>query len=359
MKKATALVTLLFLFISPAEAGYINDAVVAVDTKILDVVIRLASNVITTIAPIVKAIVIIYIMLQGYLMMRGAIAEPIIDIIYKLLKISVILFLCLNVTGYTNNIVNFFNQGTDDFTNQIMGVNNIDVESFASQLDQFEARKENIIRLIRGYDFDGPSHPDSVSEFFYELVVNLIFFFCNVFMLINWLTAKIMLSVLLMLGPIFIACLILEQTKSLFFSWLGQVISNTILLVLSTILGKIVLEMILTSRIDEESFTTDVLIADFFLAIIICYIYYRFLSGIANALGGGFTINSDGAVGNAIAKSRNLIKKANGQLRGGDVRKQVRSQRVDGATTILNHPNDAEKATRLNKKMSSGRLSQT
>ncbi|MGY0400244.1 MAG: type IV secretion system protein [Ostreibacterium sp.] len=291
---------------SQAKGSIILNMVNAVDKNLIEEAKKGSDRVITAIAPLVKAMLAIYIILQGYLMMRGAINEPIIDTTYKLVKISVIAYFALHISGGSIDIVSFFNNGTDDFTNKIMGGNG---GSFADQIDDFFDGKQVIINQIEVKYSSGISK--EIAGFFLKLLVSAIYFFCAICMILNWLVAKIMLTLLLIVGPIFIACLILEQTKSLFFNWLAQVVSNVCLLVLSTLLGKLVVDLV-NAQVDpnDSIISLSAIMAVLLLPIVVCYIYVKFLSGIASALGGGFTISSEGAISKAIAKSGKLAKKA-------------------------------------------------
>lgn len=274
-----------------------------INTNILDNLEAFTDNVITSITPIVTIMVAIYIAFQGYLLFRGAIAEPILDIVYKILKLVVIVAICLNGGRYLSLIADTAFNGTEEFVSSIVGGES---KTFAERIDEFYAQQEVILDAIyEEYSGWTSGIGDAIYRMVLSAIVTFSFFICGALLILNWLIAKILLGVLLIIGPIFIACLIFENTKSLFFSWFGQIVSNIVLLILSSVLGQLVISLIITeiNNIDTKgAIDISSLVALLVLPLVVAYVYYKFLGSVSSAIGGGFTYAGSSPIGWALGK---------------------------------------------------------
>ncbi len=79
----------IFTEVNTALSTYVNDV---------------ASNIIASITPVATTLLMIYVMLWGWSIMRGMISEPITDGVTRLIRLSVIYALALTIGNYNGYI---------------------------------------------------------------------------------------------------------------------------------------------------------------------------------------------------------------------------------------------------------------
>jgi type IV secretion system protein VirB6 len=115
--------------------------------------------------------------------------------------------------------------------------------------------------------------------------------------------SSIALSVLLALGPLFIAFLLFDGTRRFFEAWLGQLANYALITILTVMVSALLLQLVATYAQQTAARGTSITIDDalnMLLATVLVFLFLRQVMPIAAGLAGGVALNSMGAVGRAM-----------------------------------------------------------
>jgi type IV secretion system protein VirB6 len=132
--------------------------------------------------------------------------------------------------------------------------------------------------------------------------------------------SRIALSVLLALGPIFIALLMFDTTKRFFESWIAQMANYAFIAILTALMSALMLEVMSIAAQDATRAGGDIEIAD---AVRVClaagltFLVMRQVMPMAAGLASGLALSSFGVVSAALAWGLGKATRGGGQfLRG-------------------------------------------
>lgn len=285
----------IFTIINELLSNYVNDS---------------ASRVIEAIQPIAYTLIAIYIMFWGWSMIRGLIQEPVTDGLTRMIRITVIIAIALNI-GYYNSFLSDLLWNTPD---QLVATIGADAGTTTAQyLDVLTAKTFDI-----GSGFFEKARLDSVLGIpdLMQMMMGLLvwaFGFAAIFFA-GFLLAlsKIALAVLLGVGPIFVLALLFDSTKRFFDLWLGQAINYIILVLLAAATVKLILGILESylsaiSTISGDDLAASHAIPVFALAGIGMLILKQ-IPQIASALGGGVAVSAMGLNWNPSRGAGNALK---------------------------------------------------
>jgi type IV secretion system protein VirB6 len=267
--------------------------------------------VITDITPVVSVMLTIYMMLWGWLTIRGQINEFVTDGFTRIVRLTIIVAIALNI-GHYNGFVGDFLTALPDHLLAITA--NGAATTTGEYLD-------NTINEIwaAGWAFKNKSDELStlgVSDFALTAIALFVWglgIFLTAIAAFLLILSKMALAVLVSVGPIFIILTMFEATKKFFDAWLGQCF-NFILIsllvggVLRLIIGFTLTEITdldLLNKDDIEAFDSVSIIGYSLIGIYVL----RHVLPIASALGGGIALSTLGA-------GRSLYNVARGGLNG-------------------------------------------
>lgn len=193
---------------------------------------QFSTNIITEIAPIVGVALTLSFIWQGVAVMRGYSSEPIQDTVWMMFRVMIISLIAMTAGIYQNFIIDSLIGIPDTMISTVMsgslGTNT--PETGATAASSFD------VILGSGMDVAGQyaeqaTWDNFVAPYVYAGLVILGTVFCIIVGAFWVFASKIILSLLLGVGPIFIVCLIWQSTQQYFFSWLNAVL-NTILTVI-------------------------------------------------------------------------------------------------------------------------------
>lgn len=224
---------------------------------------------------------VLYISLYGWFILKGTIQEPLMDFIFKCMKISIIVLLATKAGEYNTYVKDLFFKSLPDEIGSALNASYAGTSAFDSLIDKGLAASGAIwARAGVG--------PGIVLD---AIICLMIIFVSAVVAVIGFIVgfyAKIGMSLTLAIGPIFIALALFDSTRKFTQSWLGQLANFVILQVLVVAVGSLILQsligMIDTASGLEEAMTALVT----FIAICVCaaYIFYQ-LPAIASSLAAG------------------------------------------------------------------------
>jgi type IV secretion system protein VirB6 len=238
------------------------------------------SNVISLVTGPLRVALVLYIVLYGIAVVRGAIAEPMIDFVVRSIKLCIVLALA-TTAAYTTNITDpLFQELPNALARAISGS---DVSNVGGSFDQFFAYGAVLADKIAKYSttFDVLAYIISCVVFIVTAIAAALGFGVIV-------VAKLALALLVALGPIFIACSIFEGSRRFFFGWLAQAVNYIVLFALMITVFELVLALMKSEwpNIDGE---TNLKVAGmvFSALCLLGAIFFLQVPGIAAGIAGG------------------------------------------------------------------------
>ncbi|MBV7483233.1 type IV secretion system protein [Bordetella sp. BOR01] len=288
-----------------------------------------ATDVIASITPVTTTLLMIYVMLWGWSMMRGMISEPVIDGTTRLIRLSVICAFALTIGNYNGVIADFLWQSPEALAN-IVSSGNAESTGNVQFLDSL---------MSQIYDFgntywasgnaSGRFLPD-LGKLGIALAIwgaGLVATAYGAFLLI---LSKLALSILLGIGPIFILLLIFDGTKRFFDSWIAQTLNYVFMAVMAAGAVRLILTILQTylTAASTADGVADVAISAALPAVALCVIgalVMMQLSSIASALGGGVAISTLGAVAWAYGNTKGGLT----SMRPTNLKRGINKMRAD------------------------------
>lgn len=309
--------TRLLIEINDALEAYISDT---------------ASNVIAAITPVATTLLIIYVMLWGWSMMRGVISEPITDGVSRIVRLSLITGLALNLGAYNAYLADMLWNSPEALGRIITGTTS---DSSISFLDTLMSQMYNFGLAFYNKSFAGSvSGLPSFGLFFIALGIWLLGVVTTAMAAFLLVLSKMALAILIAIGPIFILLVIFEPTKRFFDVWLGQALNYVFMAMLTSAAIKLilgVLETYLTNAGPGSSADPGLNQAmPAFGYAIVGFLVLLQMPSIASALGGGVAISTLGAVGWTYQKVTGGVGSSLSAVRPTNARRSINKLRSDG-----------------------------
>lgn len=196
---------------------------------------RLASVMAEVESPLRLAL-LLYVVLYGVAILRGAIAEPMMDFAVRSIKLA-LLYALATTPAYSSFVTEpLFTGLPNTLTRAVSGA---DTPSVGAAFDQFFAYAawlgEDISRDASAFN-PGPYVVAAAVLIIGALAAALGFGVV--------LVAKLALALLVTLGPVFIACALFDATRRYFFGWLGQAVNYLVLFALIIVIFELVLSLV-------------------------------------------------------------------------------------------------------------------
>ena len=199
---------------------------------IADNVARIAA----TLEPAIVTLGILYVMVWGYLQLTGPIEEPFIHGVKRIITLAVILGCALSLWLYNSVIVDTFFNAPSELGAILLGA--FDPVGIVDQII-FEGGDAANLLLQKGSLLS--------SNFAYYLAgigVYLIVGLTAIYTIFLLALSRIALSVLLALGPLFIALLLFDTTKRFFEAWLAQLANYAFIAMLAVLVAALMLRVV-------------------------------------------------------------------------------------------------------------------
>jgi type IV secretion system protein VirB6 len=195
-----------------------------------------ASSVIAAVSGPLRAALVLYVLLYGVAILRGAIAEPMMDFAVRSLKLAFIYMLATTVAYSSYVTTPLFHTLPDTLTQAISGAGVPDV---GAAFDQFFARAAYLAQKI--------SHEASPVNLGPWIIAGAVYVVGALAAALGFgvvLLAKVALALLIALGPIFIACALFDASRRFFFGWLSQAVNYVVLFALIITVFQLVLSLV-------------------------------------------------------------------------------------------------------------------
>ncbi|MBX5041125.1 MULTISPECIES: type IV secretion system protein [Rhizobium] len=239
------------------------------------------SNIASWVSGPLTAALTLYVVLYGYLVLRGSIQEPILEFAFRAMKLAIIVMLVRNASDYQTYVTNIF---FDTLPREISQALNSGTAPSASTFDSLLDKGQKCAHEI----WSRASWPvDFVTGIGGMMVIGASFVVAAIGYIVS-LYARLALAIVLAIGPIFIALAMFQSTRRFTESWIGQLANLVILQVLVVAIGSLLITCIDTTFTAIEGYS-DVMMRPIALCAICLaalYVFYQ-LPGIASALAAG------------------------------------------------------------------------
>lgn len=207
-----------------------------VDDKLSVFLNERASAAIDVVAAPLKAALVLYVLLYGFAILRGAISEPFMDFAVRSVKLALI-YMLATTAAYSSWVTDpLFHVLPNTLTQAINGAGTPDV---GAAFDQFFARAAYLAEKIWN-----KATPVNLAPLILSAVVYIVGALAAALGFGVVLIAKVALALLLALGPIFIACALFEATRRFFFGWLSQAVNYLVLFALIITVFQLILSLV-------------------------------------------------------------------------------------------------------------------
>jgi type IV secretion system protein VirB6 len=248
-----------------------------------------------TLEPAIVTLGVIYVMVWGYLSLTGQIEEPFVAGIKRLITLAVILGCAIDLWLYNSVIVDTFFNAPSELAASVIGA--FDPVTIVDQII-FEGGDAANLLIQKGGILDG-NFAYYLAGFGVYLIVGLTAIY-TIFLLA---LSKIALSVLLALGPLFIALLFFESTKRFFEAFLAQLANYALITILTVLVAALMLRLVTMSATQAASLGGTIQIAS---AVRVCmaagltFLVMRQVMPMAAGLASGLALSSFGIVSAAL-----------------------------------------------------------
>jgi type IV secretion system protein VirB6 len=274
-----------------------------------------AASVISSIKPVATVLLMIYVMLWGWSMMRGVIEEPITDGVTRIVRLSIICGIALSTSYYSSYISDWIWKTPDALAKIVSG------QDGKSGLNFLDGLLSEFFDLAADYIDDAYKKKNTVGiPDLMLMVIGVAVYVAGIaltgYAAFLFLLSKMALATLLAVGAIFILLAIFESTKKFLDAWIAQTANYVFLIMLTSAVCKLLL-IHMESYIPANAEDLNVANAIQLLAIsMVGFLVLMQVPTMASALGGGAAISTLGAIGAAWSKMRGAAKSAGNLING-------------------------------------------
>ena len=265
----------------------------------------------TLLEPAIVTLAVIYVMVWGYLHLMGQIEEPFLSGIRRIATLAVVLGASLDLWLYNQVIVDTFFTAPGQLAGGIVGAYNP-----VAIIDQIIFTGGDAAQLLieKGGIFHGFSY--DIAGFAVYTLVGLTAIY-TIFLLS---LSRIALSVLLALGPLFIALLFFQSTKRFFEAWIAQMANYALITILTVLMAALMMTLLSDAASQAVSTGGGITIAEgvrVCMAAGLTFLVMRQVMPMAAGLASGLALSSFGIVSAALAWGLGRASRGSGDFARG------------------------------------------
>ncbi|MEQ1582280.1 MAG: type IV secretion system protein [Steroidobacteraceae bacterium] len=264
--------------------------------------------------PAIVTFGVIYVMVWGYLHLMGKIDEPFIVGLKKIIGLAVILGVSLRLWLYNTVIVDTFFNAPGQLIAAVVGA--YDSVSVVDQII-FAGGDTGALLLQKGGLFGG-----DFSYYLAGIAVYLIVGLTAIYTIFLLALSRIALSVLLALGPLFIALLLFDSTKRFFESWIAQLANYALITILTVLVAALMMTLLRTAAEQAASTGGGIEIAH---SVRVCmasgltFLVMRQVMPMAASLASGLALSTFGTASLMVRWATGGVMRNTGQFMRGAV----------------------------------------
>lgn len=259
--------------------------------------------------PAIVTLAVLYVMVWGYLHLMGRIDEPFATGIKRMVILAVVLGTALDLWLYNQVIVDTFFNAPSQLAGSVVGA--YDPVTIVDQI-LFSGGDTASLLLQKGGVFHG-----DFSYYLAGIAVYLVVGLTAVYTIFLLTLSRIALSVLLALGPLFLALLFFESTKRFFESWIAQLANYAMITILTVLMAALMMTVVSTAAQQAAASGGGITIA---LAARVCiaagltFLVMRQVMPMAAGLASGLALSTFGVVSAAMMWGLGSAKGGLGQF---------------------------------------------
>jgi len=245
--------------------------------------------------PAVITLATLYVLAWGAMQLTGRIDEPLVAGLKRILTVALVLGVGLRLWLYNSLIVDTFYSAPTKFAAALIGASDP-----VATIDAIWERGGSVAGALW---LQAPVSAAGIGLMLSALMVWLIMGLLCVYTMFLIALASVALSILLALGPLFIALLLFESTRRLFVAWIGQLVNYALITILSVMTAALLLRIVgsyaaQTAARGPDLSTVDALHMVLITALV--FLFMRQIMPVAAALAGGVSLSSFGALSGAM-----------------------------------------------------------
>lgn len=264
--------------------------------------------------PAVVTLGILYVMVWGYLHLTGQIEEPFIVGLKRIVVLALIFGVSLHLWLYQAVIVETFFAAPGQLAASVVGA--YDSVTIIDQII-FTGGDAASLLIQKGSVFG-----DNFSYYLAGIAVYLIVGLTAIYTIFLLTLSRIALSVLLALGPLFVALLMFASTKRFFEAWIAQ-LANYALITILTVLVAALMMTLLAAAAQQAASTGDGIeiahAARVCMAAGLTFLVMRQVMPMAAGLASGLALSTFGLVSHGLAWAFGSSTRSIGQFARGAV----------------------------------------
>jgi type IV secretion system protein VirB6 len=274
----------------------------------------------STLEPAVVTVATLYVMGWGYLQLTGQMQEPVLSALKRFAMIALVFGVGIHLWLYNTVVVDtFFNAPTELASSVIGAYNPVNI------VDQIIYSGDDTANLLltKGGIFNG-----NFSYYLAGIAVYVIVGLTAIYTIFLLTLSRIALSVLLALGPLFIALLLFKSTRRFCEAWTAQLTNYALVAILTVLVAALMLTVLTTAAQQAASAGGGIQIVH---AVRVCmaagltFLVMRQVMPIAAGLASGIALSTFGMVSFAANRGVGGLFRHTGQFARGAI--------MDGETT--------------------------
>lgn len=289
-----------------------QDVLSHVDTIAQSYISANVAVVAAAITPAVVSLLSLYVILWGIASLRGQIQEPITDAAARILKIALVLGIALQLGHYSALIIDTFFSSPERLARMLTGA--ADQATTVTSLDSIVDRgfKAGSAFWEKGGLISGDFGMYFVALIVWGVTIAVTAYACFLIVL-----AKIALTLVIALGPLFIVSLLFQPTANFFNAWIQQLSNYGILIILVVGANIFMLTLFEEASTGAAAMTSTVQVDQIFpfviIGVISLFVLHQ-LPTIASGLAGGLSLSSGGAGHMGLAVLSSSARKITGRV---------------------------------------------
>jgi type IV secretion system protein VirB6 len=272
---------------------------------VLNTVSTITNDIASSLEPAAVTFATIYVMIWGYLHMRGAIEEPILDGAKRILVMVVILGVSLHLWSYNAVFVDFFINTPQTLSGAILSG-----DQAVTIIDKVWLAGSDVADSLveQGGIFGNSSIGFYIAGFLVYIFTGLV----TVWMAFLFSLSLIGVGILLAVGPLFILGLLFDTTKRFFEAWVAQLSNYALIIILASIASKLLLNFLDAYATQAQQLGAAVTTAQamqFCLACGFIFLIMKQVPSIAAGLASGIALSTF----NTMSRAMNWSKGSTGR----------------------------------------------
>jgi type IV secretion system protein VirB6 len=276
--------------------GFFSEFSQWLDAMLANYIANNTARIASLLQPAIVSLGTLYVAVWGYLHLSGKIEEPFIDGARRLLTLALILGVSLQLWLYNSVIVDTFFNAPNALSAGVIGA-----YDSAGIVDQvfFSGSDAASLLLKKGGLLNG-----DFSFYLAGFAVYLIVGLTAIYTMFLVSLAKIALSILIALGPLFIGLLFFESTKRFMGAWIAQLVNYAFVSILTVLTAALMMQVVTAAANQAAATGGSITIgnaAQVCIASGLTFLIMKQVPSIAAGLASGVALSSFGAVSSAVA----------------------------------------------------------